>query len=175
MVAVHVQLEFSEAYWSAVTLTARLFRKIIWLFGTMATVWLLLLAISWARPRPDTDWQQMLTADNRLAVVFFIPIILVFILPLLSARKILSSERNKRGTAYRFSDAGIHVESHLAVADVKWGAILSVVETRTVFLLSPAPNVAHTVPLRCFANDSDLKAARELFRENISSAKLRHA
>jgi hypothetical protein len=76
------------------------------------------------------------------------------------------------GSNYRFSDGGIHVKSSVAEADIQWKAFREVVETRTAFLLFPASNLAHTLPLRCFGSGATIQAARGLFRANVPKARL---
>lgn len=172
-VTVFVKLSFWDAYWSAVVLTARLARKLLWIFGVMAALWLLLLVSVQIWPRPEADWQQMMRNDNRLMLVLLLPIALVFGSPLLSARKVLTDERVKEGVKYQFSDAGIRIESSVGAADLQWAAFRQVVETRSAFLLFPTSNLARTLPLRCFASEADVQAARQLFRAKIERAKLR--
>lgn len=172
-VKVFVTLEYWDAYWTAVLLTARTARKLLWIFGVMATLWLFLLVSVQIWPRPEADWQQMMRNDNRLMIVLLLPIFIVFGAPLLSARKVLIDERIKRGIRYQFSDGGIHVESSVATADLQWAAIRHAVETRSAFLLLPSANVAHTLPKRCFASAEDVAATREFLRRNVPKAKLR--
>ena len=115
----------------------------------------------------------MLENSKSLFWVFGIPILVVFFSPMLSAQKALTDERLKRGIKYQFSDAGIHVESSVAKADLQWAAIRHVIETGSAFLLLPSANIAHTLPKRCFATAEDVASTRELLRTNIPKAKLR--
>ena len=105
--------------------------------------------------------------------MFLIPVLLVFVAPLLSARKALADKRLAKGIKYEFRDAGIHLESSVASADLQWGAFLNAVETRWAFLLLPTKNVAHTLPLRCFGSPAEIDAMRELLRRNLPNATLR--
>ena len=172
-VTVFVKLEYTDAYWTSVLLTARLFRKLLYIFGFMGVLLVDLFVLASFRPRPEQDWYQMLENGRPLLWVFGLPILLVFVLPLLSARKAIADERLKRGIQYQFSDAGIHVESCVAKADLQWAAMRHAIETRSTFLLLPTANVAHTLPKRCFTNAEDVAATRELLRANVPKAKLR--
>jgi hypothetical protein len=172
LVTVFAKLGYWDAYWAAVILTLHLFKKVLLIFGIMAAMWLFLLVVAQLRPRSGVDWQQIITNDNRLLLVFLLPVVFVFVLPLLSARKVLTDERVKKGVKYQFSDEGIRVESSVATADLQWVAFRRVIETRSAFLLLPTSNLAHTLPLRCFAGEADVKTARELFRMKIPQAKL---
>jgi len=104
--------------------------------------------------------------------VFGLPVIFVFVLPLLSARKALSDERLKRGVSYQFSDAGFHVETSVSKTDFSWAAIRRVSEARFAFLVFTNPNIAFTLPKRCFESTQDVAALRELFRAHVPRAKL---
>jgi hypothetical protein len=102
-----------------------------------------------------------------------LPAVFVFVLPLLSARRLLKDERFNRGVSYQFSSAGIHVETPVSKADLTWDAVRRVSETRSAFLIFTNPNVANTVPKRCFDNVMCVTALRELFRAHVSKTRLR--
>ena len=172
-IAVFVQLSFWESYRAAVLLTARAFRKVLYIFGFMGSLWILLLALTLVRPSPEKEWYQTMQTSRQLSWVFALPILFVFVLPLLSAAKVVADERVKKGINYAFSDSGIHVESVVAKADLQWAAIRQALETHSAFLLFPGTNVAHTLPKRCYANAADLAAMRELLRAHVPKAKLR--
>ncbi len=171
-VAVFVKLQYGEVYWTSVLLTSRLFRKVLYIFGFMGVLMVISFIFAFLRPRPEQEWYQMLENSKSLLWVFGIPILVVFVSPMLSAQKALNDERLKRGISYRFSDSGIHVESSVAKADLQWAAIRHAIETRSAFLLLPTANVAHTLPKRCFSSAEDVADTRELLRANIPKAKL---
>lgn len=171
-IAVFVKLEYWDAYRASVLLTARQFRVVLCIFGIMGALMLVLLSFAIFHPMPEREWYQTIRNTTPLVWVFGLPILVVFVLPLLTAWKVVTDERIKRGINYRFSDAGIHVESSIATADLKWAAIRNVRETRKAFLLLPGPSVAHTLPMRCFANETEIAAMRELLRANVPMAKL---
>ena len=172
-IAIFVRLNYWESYRAAVVLTARVFRKLLYIFGFMGALWIFLLIISLVRPSPEKDWYQTIQTSRQLLWVFGLPVLFVFVLPLLSAAKVVSDERVKRGVNYAFSDNGIHVASSVATADLQWAAIRQALETRTAFLLFPSTNVAHTLPKRCYANVADIATMRELLRTHVPKAKLR--
>ena len=172
-IALFVKLNYWESYRAAVVLTARVFRKILYIFGIMGALWILLLVFTLVRPSPEREWYQTIQSSRQLLWVFGLPILFVFVLPLLSAAKVVADERVKKGINYAFSDNGIHVESAVAKADLQWEAIRQALETGSAFLLFPSTNVAHTLPKRCYANDADLAAMRELLRAHVPKAKIR--
>ena len=82
--------------------------------------------------------------------LFGLPVLSVLVLPLFSARRVLWHERVKRGVSYQFSDHGIHVETSISKSDLSWAAIRRVIESSSEFLVFTNPNVAFTLPKRCF-------------------------
>ena len=172
----HISLFVKLAYWEVyrlnVILTATLFRKVLYIWGFVALLWLGLSAILLFRPSPTQDWGVTMNASP-LKWVFGLPVIFVFVLPLLSARRVLSDERLKRGASYQFSDAGFHVETSVSKTDFSWAAIRRVSEARSAFLVFTNPNIAFTLPKRCFESTQDVAALRELFRAHVPKVKLR--
>jgi hypothetical protein len=172
-IAVFVKLSYWESYRAAVVVTARVFRKVLCIFGFMGTLWILLLILSLVRPSPEKEWYQTIQTSRQLLWVFAIPLLFVFVLPLLSAAKLVADERLKKGINYAFSDSGIHVESAVAKADLQWEAIRQTIETRFAFLLFAGTNVAQILPKRCYASAAELATMREILRAHVPKAKLR--
>ncbi len=172
-IAVFVKLSYWESYRAAVVLTARVFRKILFIFGSIGALWILLLVISLVRPSPEREWYQTIQSGRQLMWVIGLPILFVFVLPLFSAAKVVADERVKKGINYALSDHGVHVESSVATADLQWAAIRQALETRSAFLLFTGPNIAHTLPKRCFTDTVELATMRELLRVHVPKAKLR--
>ena len=173
IITVFVKLDYWDAYRSNVILTIRVFRKVLWGFGIAGICLLLAWTLAYLRPRPEADWQQIIRNSNAVLWAFAVPILFVYIVPLLSARRIVRDERVKAGVRYQLSAEGIHVETSVARSDWQWSAIRQVVETRHGFLLFTTPIIANTLPLRCFAQEADIVDARELFRANVLKTKLR--
>src|SRR5215470_19264079 len=109
-ITILVRLTYGEAYRSAV-LTARIFRRLSYIWAGVVVCWLLLLALAYFTPSPETDWQKIIHNGQLLATTFALPVLFVFVLPLLSAYRIANDERMKNGFNYAFSDAGMHAES----------------------------------------------------------------
>src|SRR6266849_5582320 len=99
-IAVFVKLTYWESYRAAVVLTARVFRKLLYIFGFMGALWILLLIVSLFRPSPEREWYQTIQSSRQLMWVFGLPILFVFVLPLLSAAKVVADERAKKGINY---------------------------------------------------------------------------
>jgi hypothetical protein len=168
-----VKLEYWEVYRLNVVLTAAVFRKILYIWGFVAVLWLALSVLLLFRPSPGHDWAVMIQNARPLKWALGIPVIIVFVLPLLSARHALQDGRFKRGVSYQFSEAGIHVETSISKTDLSWAAIHRVKELPSEFLVFTNPNLAFTLPRRCFESGEDVAALRELFRTHVQRTKLR--
>lgn len=143
-------------------------------FGAVGTLIIALYAFAALYPNPNVEWQQILFDSEGRLWVFGLPILVVFVGPLFSARRILREDRVRKGMSYSFSDSGIHIESSVAKADLQWAAIRHVIETRTAFLLLPYKNLAYTLPKECFGSDTAIAAVRELLRTHVAKAKLKN-
>ena len=172
MIAVVVKLRFWEAYWSAVFITARMIRKLLYVYGVAFSITIALLLYAWTHPSPNRDWFEMLQNSRPLQWILALPLAYIFLVPLLSTKKLMSNERFKHGMRYVFSSSGIYIVGPVSNAELQWKAIVKVIETKSTFLLFPVVNVAHVLPKRCFADADDIDAMRELLRTNISDAKL---
>ena len=172
-ISVFVKLEYWEVYRSSVVLMASVFRKILYISGAVVLLWFAVSALLLFRPAPEQDWSVMMRDANPMKWVLGIPAVIVFVLPLLSARRLLKDERFKQGVSYQFSDAGIHVETLVSKADLAWAAVRRISETRSAFLIFTNPNVSNIVPKRSVENTQCVAALRELFRTHVSSTKLR--
>ena len=171
-VAAFVKLGYWDAYRANVVLTARIFRVILWGIAAATLLAGAVFIIAIFHPSPGADWYEISRNLSPLAWLIVLSLGFVFLVPLLSARRITSDDRVKAGVHYNFTVHGIHIESSVAKADLQWAAIRQGVETQTLFLLFPNKNVAHIVPKRCLADTSEIETMRRLIRANVSRAKL---
>jgi hypothetical protein len=172
-IGIFVRLGYWDVYRGNVAVLVRQFRRVLLIFGIMGALMFALFFFALLHPSPQKDWYQTVRDARPLFWVFGIPLFIVFVTPLLAARRVITDERIKNGVSYRFSDSGIHLESSVATSDLQWAAIRYFVETRSLFLLLPTKASAHILPIRCFENESDIAAARKLLRSNIPNSKLR--
>ena len=100
----------------------------------------------------------------------FIPVLLVGAFLFLSlgsgynARRSLRNQPSLRGSIEaELTDNGCRLTSQYGVGENRWGAINEVVETRSLFMLKLAPQLAHILPKRAFS-DSQLDEFRTLVR-----------
>lgn len=173
-ISLFVKLDYWDVYRLNVVLTATVFRKILYIWGFVALLWLALYVHFLYRPLPEQDWAAMMQNASTLNWVFGLPVLFVFVLPLLSARRVSRDERVKRGVNYRFSEAGIHVETFVSKTDLSWAAIHRVSESHSAFLVFTNPNIAFMIPRRCFESTQGVADLRESFRAGADKSKLRH-
>jgi hypothetical protein len=166
-IKVFVKLEYWDIYWANTSLQLRMFRKTFFAGVFVGVLGLAIFIFERFHEQPaEGGWLAFLWV---LMATFFVS-------PLFTARRAVADERVSKGISYRFSDAGIHIESSVATSDVQWAAFRYVVPTRSLFLLlttKRAAASAQILPIRCFASDSDLAAFRQLLNDKIPKAKLR--
>jgi YcxB-like protein len=168
-----VKLGYRDVYRLNVVLTASAFRKVLYIWGFVALLWLSLSVLLLVRPSPTQDWAVMLENARPLEWAFALPIVFVFVLPLLSARRVLKDELIKRGVNYQFSEAGVHIETSISKSDLSWAAIRRVREFRSEFLVFTSPRTAFSLPKRCFESGQGVATLRELFRTYVETSNLR--
>jgi YcxB-like protein len=171
-ISLFVKLKYWDIYYLNVVLMTILFRKLLYTWGTIAVVWLGLEISLVVRPAHGQDWAVMMHQSNSLWWVFALPLVFVFVLPLMSARRIMSQPRIKEGVHYRFSASGLHIETSVSTSDLLWKAIQRVRETRSMFMVFTNPNIAFAIPKWCFENAQDVASLRELLRAEVKTAKL---
>jgi len=172
-ISLFVKLGYWDVYRLNVVLTAIAFRKILYVWGFMALLWVALSAGLLFRPSSQQEWAVIMQNESPLKWVLALPLVFVFVLPLLSARRVMRDERVKRGASYQFSDAGIHIETSVSKTDLSWAAIRRVIELRSGFLVFTNPNIASMVPRRCFSGPQGVADLRDLFRARVAKTKLR--
>jgi hypothetical protein len=172
-VSLFVKLGYWDVYRLNVVLTATAFRKVLYIWGFAALLWLALSLLLLFRPSPGRDWAITMQNASPLQWVFGLPVLFVFVLPLFSARRVLNDERVKRGVSYEFSDSGIHIKTSVSKTDLSWAAIHRVSEFRSAFLVFTNHSMTSMLPKRCFQNTQGVADLRELFRAYVPKTKLR--
>ena len=172
-IPVFVKLDYWDTYRAAVTLSARQGRKVLTIYAVMAVLTLTLSVFVLLNPRPGKDWYEMGLNAKPLLWVFAFPVLIVLVLPLLSARKTVGDERVRAGFDYEFSQDSIHVRSSVSKSELQWTAFRDATETGSAFLLFQTTGLANIIPRKCFANSTDISAMRALLRDKFPNAKLR--
>jgi hypothetical protein len=93
-----VKLAYWDVYRLNVVLTASAFRKVLYIWGFVALLWLSLSVFLLVRPSATRDWAVMLENARPLEWAFALPVVFVFVLPLLSAQRVLRDDLIKRGS-----------------------------------------------------------------------------
>jgi hypothetical protein len=173
-VSVFVKPKYWDIYRLNVVLMTVIFRKALYIWGTIAIFWLGLYAMLLIHPRPDKDWAIMMQNEQPLLWgVLVLPLLIVFVSPHLAIPRIMRQPRIKDGFRYLFSETGIHVETSVSTSDWLWAAILRVKETNSMFMVFTNPNIASALPKWCFENPQDISVLRELFRTHVKNSQLR--
>ena len=172
-ISLFVKLGYWDVYRLNVVLTASAFRKVLYIWGFVALLWLSLSVLLLIRPSSARDWTVMQQNAKPLTWAFALPVVFVFVLPLLSAQRVLRDELIKRGVNYQFSEAGVHIETSISKTDLSWAAIRRVREFPSEFLVFTSPRTAFTLPKKCFENSQSVAALRELFRTYVERSNLR--
>jgi hypothetical protein len=172
-ISLFVKLGYWDIYRLNVVLTATAFRKILYIWGFVALLWLSVSVLLLIRPSSAHDWAVMQQNAKPLTWAFALPVIFVFVLPLLSAQRMLRDELIKRGVTYQFSEAGVHIETSISKTDLSWAAIRRVREFSSEFLVFTSPRTAFTLPKKCFESCQGVAALRELFRNYAKRSNLR--
>ena len=136
-------------------------------------LWLSASVLLLIGPSSAHDWAVMQQNTKPLTWAFALPVIFVFVLPLLSAQRVLRDELIKRGVTYQFSEAGVHIETSISKTDLSWAAIRRVREFPSEFLVFTSPRTAFTLPKKCFESCQGVAALRELFRNYAKRSNLR--
>jgi hypothetical protein len=161
-ISLFVKLSYWDVYRLNVVLTATAFRKILYIWGFVAVLFLSVFVLLLIRPSSAHDWAVMQQNARPL-----------FVLPLLSAQRVLRDELVKRGVNYQFSEAGVHIETSISKTDLSWAAIRRVREFPSEFLVFTSPRTAFTLPKKCFESGQGVATLRELFRTYVKTSKLR--
>ena len=172
-ISLFVKLAYWDVYRLNVILTAIVLRKLLYILGFVALLWLALSALLLFRPSTEYEWAMIVQNGFPLKWTLVLALLFVFVVSLFSARRVMRNERVQRGVSYQFSDAGIHLETSVSKTDLSWAAILRVIELRSEFLVFTSPHTAFMLPRRCFDRAQAVTDLRELFRANVTKTRLR--
>jgi hypothetical protein len=171
-VFVFVRIKFWEAYSLNVVLMAIVFRKLLYIWGTIAVLWLALAFLAFFHPMHGQDWVGTMKRASPVQWVLAAPLIIIFVVPLRSASYMINSAAVKGGIRYQFSNLGIRTETSLSTTELRWNAVLKVRETRSMFLVFTGQNFAFILPKSYIESSQDISTLRELFRAEVKTTKL---
>jgi H+/Cl- antiporter ClcA len=171
-IPVFVRLELGEIYTSSVRAALRQFRVLLLGLGIVTALLGVLLLTAVFHPRPGSDWYEMMHRTSPLPWLIMAVCIMVFLVPLLTAWKLMQDPRIRNGCHYSFSDSGMEFENSSTRATVNWTGFVRAEESRTSFLLFTNKVAAHILPKLCFASETDIVSLRQLLRNNIAKSKM---
>lgn len=88
-ISLFVKLTYWDVYRLNVALIAIVFRKLLYIWGLVALLWLALSVLLLFRPSHGQDWTVMMQNARPLQWVLGLPIFFVLVLPLLTAQRVL--------------------------------------------------------------------------------------
>jgi hypothetical protein len=171
-ISLFVKLKYWDVYRFNVLLMAISLRKILYLWSFVAVLFLVSELFAFFRPGDMSHWVVIMKNADPLLWVLALPLV-AFLLTLTAARRVIRQPRLKEGVRYRFSQAGVHIETSVSTADLLWSGVQRVRETRSLFLVFTTRTNAFALPKHCFENTQDVSALRELFRAQVKTTKLR--
>lgn len=166
-IKVFVKLDYWEIYRANVALLIRI-------FGISLTVLALVMAVRIALFVTGASQVPEMLLNDGAFVLGCLLLIGFAVAPLVTAKRAIKDERVQQGMTYRFSDAGVHIESAVAKADVQWAAFRYAISTRSLLrlLTTKTGSGVQILPLRCFANNSDLISVRQLVTNKVPKKRL---
>jgi len=169
-----VDLPFRELFWAMLRMSVSATRYLLGFFGLAVLIYLT-LRLYQALPTPEWEPAEYITSLLEPIVIGSgVVIVLLPFLAVLRTRRVLRAEGMHGHRHYVFTPEDISVESPLANAKVKWPAYIRAHETRSVFLLYSAASFANVLPKRCFANEAEIAAFRDLVRQKIPKTRFSH-
>ncbi len=166
-ITAEIKLTQSEVYWANVYIVAQQLRVFLWIWVGVGVLTVFLYCLAWINPHPGIEWQETLRGTKPLLFALVIPLFLVFLSPMLNARKFFADPRNAQPTRYQFSDSGVLIEHSTGNGDLNWTAFVKAKETRSCFLLYVTKAWARVIPKRCLADQAEVTALRELVRKHL--------
>jgi YcxB-like protein len=162
-----VTLRKSEVYWANVNIISRQIRILLWIFAIFTVLMGSVYCLAVLNPRPGVEWQETIRGSKAFLFVLAIPLFLVFVAPMLNARRFFADPRNAKPTRYQFSDSGVLVQHSTGNSELNWTAFVKARETHSCFLLYVNKAWARVIPKRCFTEPSEITALRELVRKHL--------
>jgi YcxB-like protein len=174
-VSIHVKLAPSEFYWAAVRSTTQQMRKVLVLFGFVGFLSIAGLIFATLFSKSIKEWQQTIRGTNLplFAFVCILPILVIFLAPLLSLVKFLANPGNAAGARIRFFESGVVTESDAGMTGWDWTIYLKAQETLNYFLLYPSNSDAQIIPKRCLSASGEVELLRDLLRQHIARHNLK--
>jgi hypothetical protein len=171
-ISLFVKLKYWDVYRFNIIFMAMSLRKTLYFWSFVAVLFLASALFAFFRPGNVPDWVVIMQNADPLLWVLALPLV-SFLMTLTAARRVLRQPRVKEGVRYRFSEAGVHVETSVSTADLLWSGVQRVRETRSMFMVFTGRANAFALPKWCFENAQGVSTLRELFRAQVKTTRLR--
>jgi hypothetical protein len=128
------------------------------------------LAVFAVVANPESGWTPVIKNALPFLLLLLLWFILLGIMPYRNARKVLASQAYLREPiAYTFTDEAISGTGPSTQWRIAWSVVKRIRETKSLFLVYQAPNLAIIVPKRFFQNHSHLDSWRQLVAAQVGS------
>ena len=122
---------------------------------------------------PDSDWRPVLTNALPFVLLLVFWLFLLGGMPFRNARKALTTQGYLREPiTYTFTDETISGTGPSIRWSIAWNVMKRIRETRSLFLLYHAPNVAVILPKRFFQSSSEMDAWRQFVATYLDSKRI---
>ncbi len=122
---------------------------------------------------PESEWAARLTNASPFALLIVLWLILLGIMPYRNARKAMASHAHLREPiTYAFTVETISATSPSAHWSIAWDLVKRLSETKSLFLLYHAPNMAVAVPKHFFQNTPELDSWRQFAAARLGSERI---
>lgn len=124
-------------------------------------------------PTLESGLNILLTPVNATPILIMLVIGLWFMFlpnPLLRwniSRQMKSSPALQQTNTFSLDEKGIKWSGHLGSGEIKWGAIVESVETKSDFFFFTSDKFAHFVPKRAFVSEEQQNQLRTLAKNNL--------
>lgn len=122
---------------------------------------------------PESDWRIILTNAAPFGLLLVLWLFLLGFMPYRNARKALASQAYLREPiTYAFTAETISGAGPSAHWSIAWGVVKQIRETKSLFLLYHAPNVAVVVPKRYFQDGSEIDTSRQFVAPHLAAKRI---
>ena len=122
---------------------------------------------------PDSGWRQVLTNALPFFALLVLWLLLLGAMPYRNARQALTAQTYVREPiTYTLTDETISAAGPSVRWSLAWNVMKRMCETKSLFLLYHAPNLAVIVPKRFFQSASEMQAWRQFVSVHLDSKRI---
>ena len=143
------------------------------MFAALILIFVLPLGVLAMTLNPNSDWRTVFTNALPFVLLLALWLFLLGVMPYRYARKMLKAQGYlQEPITYTFTDetiSGVGSSTHWSLA---WNVMKRIRETKSLFLLYHAPNIAIIVPKRFFQSESEMEAWRQFVTRYLDSKRI---